>query len=68
MEDEILLVYVDNIIDIDFKIILEVCYLVNIKGKDKNNKKVEWKIFVSFEIGNILNILKDGVEKEVIIS
>ncbi|NSC05310.1 YcdB/YcdC domain-containing protein [Clostridium saccharobutylicum] len=65
LEDEIPLVYADNTIDTDSKTISEVCYLVNIKGKDKNNKKVEWKIFVSAETGNILNKLKDGAEKEV---
>lgn len=64
-EDGTSLVYADNNIDKDSGTISEVCYLVNIKGKDQNNKKIEWKIFVSAETGNILNTLKDGAEKEV---
>ena len=61
------LVYADNKIDKDASKIYEVCYIVNIDGKNDKNVNISWKIFVSSENGNILNILKDGAEKEAII-
>jgi len=67
VKNEINLVYADDKIDKDANKIYEVCYIVNIDGKNDNNVNVNWKIFVSSENGNILNILKDGAEKEAII-
>jgi len=63
---EIELVYADNKIDKDASQIYEVCYLLTIDGKNDKDANVVWKIFVSSENGNILNILKDGAEKEVV--
>jgi len=60
------LVYADNKIDKESSTIYEVCYLVNIEWKSDNNSNANWKIFVSCESGNVLNILKDGAEKEVL--
>ena len=60
------LVYVDNKIDKDVSPIYEVCYIVTIDGKNDKNVNIIWKIFVSSENGNLLNILKDGAEKEAI--
>ena len=60
------LVYVDNKIDKEVSQIYEVCYIVTIDGKNDKGINISWKIFVSAENGNILNILKDGAEKEAI--
>jgi len=60
------LVYVDNKIDKEVSQIYEVCYIVTIDGKNDKGINISWKIFVSSENGNILNILKDGAEKEAI--
>ena len=60
------LVYADNKIDKETSPIYEVCYIVTIDGKNDKDVNVSWKIFVSSENGNVLNILKDGAEKEVI--
>ena len=46
--------------------IYEVCYVVNIDGKNDKDVNVNWKIFVNSENGDISNILKDGAEKEAI--
>jgi len=67
-KNETNLVYADNKIDKDANKIYEVCYIVNIDGKNDKNVNTSWKIFVSAENGNILNILKDGAEKEAIIN
>lgn len=60
------LVYVDNKMEKGDKQQYEVSYVININGKDEKNTNILWKIFVSTETGKILNILKDGAEKEVI--
>ncbi len=62
------LVYADNRIEKEVKSIYEVSYIVTIEGKNDNNVNVIWKIFVSSENANILNILKDGAENEAIIN
>lgn len=59
------LVYADNKIDKEASQIYEVCYTVIIDGKNDKNTSVNWKIFVSVESGKVLNILKDGAEKDV---
>lgn len=66
VENETKLVYADDKIDKDANKIYEVCYIVNIDGKNNKNVNVNWKVFVSSANGNILNILKDGAEKEAI--
>ena len=66
VKNETNLVYADNKIDKEASKIYEVCYIINIDGKNDKNVNVSWKIFVSSENGNILNILKDGAEKEAI--
>lgn len=63
--DEINLVYADNKMDKEASQIYELCYVVNIDGKSDKNTNISWKIFVSAESGKILNILKDGAEKDV---
>ena len=68
VRNETNLVYADNKIDKEASKIYEVCYIVNIDGKNDKNVNINWKIFVSSENGNILNILKDGAEKEAIIN
>lgn len=68
VRNETKLVYADNKIDAKASKIYEVCYIVNIDGKNDKDVNVSWKIFVSSENGNILNILKDGAEKEAIIN
>jgi len=60
------LVYVDNRADKEVSQIYEVCYIVTIDGKNDKGVNISWKIFVSAENGNVLNILKDGAEKEAI--
>jgi hypothetical protein len=60
------LVYADNKIDKGVNPIYEVCYIVTIDGKTDKDASSSWKVFVSSENGNILNVLKDGAEKEVI--
>jgi hypothetical protein len=60
------LVYADNRIDKEASKIYEVCYIVTIDGKNSKDANINWKIFVSTENGNILNILKDGAEKEAV--
>lgn len=66
LKDETELVYSDNKMDKNASNIYEVCYIVTIDGKNDKDSNVNWKVFVSTEDGNILNILKDGAEKEVI--
>ena len=63
--NEMDLVYADNKIDKEASQIYEVCYTVIIDGKNDKNTNVNWKIFVSVENGKVLNILKDGAEKDV---
>jgi len=64
VKNETKLVYADNKIDTKASKIYEVCYIVNIDGKNDKDVNISWKIFISSENGNILNILKDGAEKE----
>jgi hypothetical protein len=59
------LVYADNKIDKEASQIYELCYIVTTEGKSDKDANISWKIFVSAESGKILNILKDGAEKEV---
>ncbi|SFD10847.1 YcdB/YcdC domain-containing protein [Clostridium uliginosum] len=54
------LAYADN------KSISELCYVVAIKGKDENGADITWKLFVSTETKEIVNILKYGTEDSVI--
>jgi hypothetical protein len=58
-------VYSCNNMDKQISSIYEVCYIVTIDGKNDKGIDVSWKIFVSCEDGNVLNILKDDAEKEV---
>ena len=67
VRNQIDLVYADNKIEKQTSPIYEVCYIVTIDGKNDKGINISWKIFVSSENGNILNILKDGAEKEAII-
>lgn len=60
------LVYANNNIDKEPSPIYEVCYIVTIDGKNDKDANIVWKTFVSSESGNVINILKDGAEKEVI--
>lgn len=68
VRNETNLVYADDKIDIKASKIYELCYIVNIDGKNDKDINISWKVFVSSENGNILNILKDGAEKEAIIN
>lgn len=63
--DETNLVYSDNKTEENPTSVCEVCYIVTIEGKDLNDKDIKWKFLVSAENGNIINTIKDGVEKEV---
>ena len=65
IKDEIDLVYADNKMDKEVSQIYEVCYTVTIDGKNDKDASVSWKIFISAENGKILNILKNGAEKDV---
>jgi hypothetical protein len=64
-QDPLNLVYADNKIDKEASSIYELCYIVTVDGKSDKDANISWKIFVSAESGNILNILKDGAEKDV---
>lgn len=66
VRNEIDLVYANNNIEKESNQIYEVCYIVTIDGKKDNGTSIVWKTFVSAENGNVINILKDGAEKEVI--
>ena len=68
VRNETNLVYTDNKIDEEPSKVYELCYIVNIDGKNDKDVNINWKIFVSTENGKILNILKDGSEKEAIIN
>lgn len=63
--DETNLVYADNKIEEKTSKIYEVCYIVSINGKNANDKDIKWKFLISAENGNVINILKDGMEKKV---
>lgn len=65
INDKIDLVYADNKMDKEPSTIYELCYIVDINGKSDKDTNISWKIFVGAENGKILNILKDGAEKEV---
>ncbi|EHJ01452.1 hypothetical protein CDLVIII_4961 [Clostridium sp. DL-VIII] len=60
------LVYADNKMDKGASPVYEVCYIITVDGKNDKDDNVSWKVFVSSENGNVLNILKDGAEKKVI--
>lgn len=60
------LVYVDNKMEKKDKQLYEVSYVITVDGKNNENVNTFWKIFVSAETGEILNILKDGAEREVV--
>ncbi|MDR3594219.1 YcdB/YcdC domain-containing protein [Clostridium sp.] len=62
------LVYANNRMDKTAKQLYEVCYIITVDGKNDNDANISWKIFVGAENGDVLNILKDGAEKEVIIN
>ena len=64
-QDKIDIVYADNKMDKDASSIYELCYIVTVDGKNEKDSNISWKIFISTESGNILNILKDGAEKDV---
>jgi hypothetical protein len=66
VKNETDLVYADDRMEKEKNPIYEVCYIVTIDGKNDKGANISWKFFVSAESGNILNILKDGAEKEVI--
>ena len=68
VRNETNLVYTDNKIDEEPSKVYVLCYIVNIDGKNDKDVNINWKIFVSTENGKILNILKDGSEKEAIIN
>lgn len=63
---EINLAYADNKMEKKANQVYEVCYIITIDGKNDKDANIYWKIFVSAENGDVLNILKDGAEKEVI--
>lgn len=63
--DKIDLVYANDKMDKDINSIYELCYIVTVDGKNEKDSKISWKIFVGAENGNILNVLKDGTEKDV---
>lgn len=63
--DETTLVYSENKTEENQTSVCEVCYIVTVEGKDLNDKDIRWKFLVSTENGNIINTVKDGVEKEV---
>jgi len=65
VRNEVDLVYADNKMDKEASQIYEVCYTIIIDGKNEKDINVSWKIFVSAENGKVLNILKDGAEKDV---
>lgn len=65
IKDEINLVYADDKMDKETSQIYELCYTITIYGKSDKDANVSWKVFVSAENGKILNILKDGAEKDV---
>lgn len=60
VKNEANLVYADNKIDKEASKIYEVCYIINVDGKNDKDININWKIFISTENGNILNVLKDG--------
>lgn len=64
-QDKIDLVYADNKMDKDASSVYELCYIVTVDGKNDKDSNISWKVFVSAESGKILNILKDGAEKDV---
>lgn len=66
VREEAELVYANNNIDKEPNPIYEVCYIITIDGKGDNDASIVWKIFVSSESGDVINVLKDGAEKEVI--
>ncbi|WP_026888373.1 YcdB/YcdC domain-containing protein [Clostridium beijerinckii] len=66
VKDETDLVYADDRMEKEKSPVYEVCYIVTIDGKNDKGANISWKFFISAESGNILNILKDGAEKEVI--
>lgn len=65
VRNEIDLVYAHNKMDKGASQLYEVCYTVIIDGKNDKDINVNWKIFISAENGKVLNILKDGAEKDV---
>lgn len=65
VRNEIDLVYAYNKMDKGASQVYEVCYIVIIDGKNDKDINVNWKIFISTENSKVLNILKDGAEKDV---
>ena len=58
-------VYAPNKTEEKSNSLYELCYLITIQGMKEDDSKIEWKYLVSVESGEIINIMKEGSEKEV---
>lgn len=59
------LVYAADKLEEKSNSIYELCYLVTIAGTGEDNSELEWKFLISTETGKIINVMKNGAEKEV---
>lgn len=59
------LVYAADKLEEKSNSIYELCYLITITGISEDNSASEWKFLISTETGKIINVMKNGAEKEV---
>lgn len=59
------LVYAADKLEEKSNSVYELCYLITIRGINEDNLEIEWKFLVSTETGKVINIMKNGAEKEV---
>lgn len=61
------LVYADNRISQDQSNNLELCYLINVKGKSSDGLEGTYKVFINSNTGEIYNSVKDNGENKVLV-
>lgn len=65
ISEDISLVYAANKIEKTSNDIEEVCYMITVDGKDADEQKISWKIFINAKDKSVFNLIKNGAEKEV---
>lgn len=65
INEDVSLVYASNKTEKTSDDAEEVCYMITVDGKDTDEQKISWKIFINANDKSVFNIIKNGAEKEV---
>lgn len=65
VEDDYELVYADNRMSDEQSNDLEVCYLMNVKGKNSEGLDINYKVLINANTGEIYNSINDNTENKV---